>query len=346
MDCNKIEEQYLIAYLFEEATEEERRTVEKHLESCPKCRATLSELRGTVTTMHEWKDEDIPHRVVLMRESSAPGRRRFVSPLWLRGLGWAAAAAVLVLVVSQGSVRYGDGNLTVSFGREESQLARVEEEPGVAPEGERGRIAPAGDEGSTAPREQAPGTTPGGEKGRTAPGGFARPTSPGDDEGYAAARGEEPQLTQRLEGGPSTTSPTENMLPTSDSGSSTPQGTGPASPTQAEMRYASMQDLERARAQSFAFFQELMKASEEQRAEQWRQTIDYLLSAVNDQRQHDMNEIMMRIDAMGAGTLSELDMTNRRLDNLTQNVMASGRQPAEQTGRTPEQARQDSEDEE
>jgi len=345
MDCNKIEEQYLIAYLFDEATEEERRTVETHLESCPKCRATLSGLRATVTTMHEWKDEDIPHRVVLMRESSAPGRKGFVAPLWLKGLGWAAAAAVLALVVSQGSVRYGDGNLTVSFGRGESQLARVGEEPGFGPDVDRDRIAPAGEEGYDSPREQTPGTAPGGEKGRTAPGGFARPTPPGGDEGYAAARGEEQQLAQRLEGGPSTTSPTENMLPTSDSSSSTPQRIGPASPTQAEIRYASMQDLERQRAQSLAFFQELMKASEEQRAEQWRQTIDYLLSAVNDQRQRDMNEIMMRIDAMGAGTLSELDMTNRRLDNLTQNVMASGRQPARQTGRTPEQARQDSEDE-
>ena len=344
MDCNKIEEQYLIAYLFEEATEEERRTVEAHLESCPKCRATLSGLRATVTTMHEWKAEDVPHRVVLMRESSAPGRRRFVAPLWLRGLGWAAAAAVLVLVVSQGNVRYGDGNLTVSFGRGESQLAQVGEEPVMAPGGEKGGIAPAGDQGPTAPREQAPRRTPRGEKGRSAPAGIARPTSPGGDQGYASTRGEEPQLAQRLEEGPSTTSPTESMLPTSDSSSSTPQRIGPASPTQTEIRYASMQDLERERAQSFAFFQELIKASEEQRAEQWRQTIDYVLSAVNDQRQRDMNEMMMRIDAMGAGTLSELDITNRRLDNLTQNVMASGPQPAQQTGRTPEQARQRSED--
>jgi anti-sigma factor RsiW len=115
MDCNKIEEQYLIAYLFDEAGEEERRKVEEHLESCSKCNATLSELRGTVTTMHRWKDEDIPHRVVLMQESSAPGRRRLIAPLWLKGLGWAAAAAVLVLVVSQGSIQYGNGNLTVSF---------------------------------------------------------------------------------------------------------------------------------------------------------------------------------------------------------------------------------------
>jgi hypothetical protein len=105
-----------------------------------------------------------------------------------------------------------------------------------------------------------------------------------------------------------------------------------------------MQDLDRAKAQNFAFIQELIRASEEDRAQQWRQSVEYLLSAVTDQRQRDINELLLRIDAMGAGTLSELDMTNRRLDNLAQNVMATGWQPAQQTGQTPEQARQKLED--
>jgi hypothetical protein len=291
MDCSKIEEQYLIAYLFDEASEEEQRTVEEHLKSCSKCSETLSELRSTVTTMHRWKDEEIPHRVVLMQESSAPARRRLTAPLWLRGLGWAAAAAVLVLVVSQGSIQYGDGNLTVSFGR-----------------GEGPQIAS-----------------------RT--------------EGQVPISGEEPQLVQRLEEGRSTMAPTQSVLPTSDSSSSTPLRTGPASQMQPDIRYASIQDLDKARAQSFAFIQELIRASEEQRAEQWRQSVDYLLSAVNEQRQRDMNELMLRIDTMGAGTLGEIDMTNRRLDQLAQNVMAAGWQPAQQTGQNPGQTRQRLEDE-
>ena len=291
MDCNKIEEQYLIAYLFDEAGEEDRRMVEEHLESCSKCKATLSELRGTVATMHQWKDEDIPHRVVLMQESSASSRRRFVAPLWLRGLGWAAAAAVAVLVISQGSIHYRDGSLTVSFGRiQEPQLAQRSEDQQLAPSGE------------------------------------------------------EPQLAQRLEGGRSTMAPTQSMLPTSDSSSSTPLRTGPLSQTQPEITYASMQDLDRAKAQNFAFVQEVIRASEEQRAEQWRQSVEYLLSAVSDQRRRDMNELMLRIDAMGAGALGEIDMTNRRLDNLAQNVMATGWQPAQQTSQTPEQVRQRPED--
>lgn len=280
MDCNKIEEQYLIAYLFEEADGEERRIVEEHLESCSKCTKTLAELRETVTTMHRWKDEDIPHRVVLMPGSSAPERRRFAVPLWLRGMGWAAAAAILVLVLSQGSVHYGDGALTVSFGRGE---------------------------------DSAP-----------------------------PARG--PEIAERLEGGQSTMAPTQGTLPTSDTSSSTPLRTGPLSPTQPGIAYASMQDLEAARAQNLAYFQEMMKISDEQRAEQWRQTVGYFLGAVEDQRQRDMNELMLRIDAIGAGTLSEIDMTNRRLDQLAQNVMAEGWQPAQQTRQTPGQAGQRLED--
>jgi hypothetical protein len=286
MDCNKIEEKYLIAYLFDEADEEERKIVEAHLETCSKCKATLSELRETVTTMHRLKDEDIPHRVVLLRESTTAGRGRFVAPLWLRGLGWAAAAAVLVLVVSQGSVHYGDGALTVSFGRSaKPQIAQTAKE------------------------------------------------------GQIATSGEEPQFAHRTEGGRSTMAPTETMLPTSDSSSSTPQRTGPASQTQPEVAYASMQDLERANAQNMALIQQLFTASEDQRNEQWKETVAYLIGAITDQRQRDMNELMMRIDAMGAGTLSEIDMTNRRVDELAQNVMGAGTQPTQQSGQTPVPAR-------
>jgi hypothetical protein len=264
MNCNRYEEDLLIAYLFDEATEEEKRTIEEHLGSCEKCTQTLAELRGTVSTLQAWKDEELPRQVVLMPTRKEPARSRFRAPIWLRGLGWAAAAAVVALVITQGSIQYADGSLTLSFGR-----------------------------------------------------------------------GGEPGLMAGMEEGRSTMTPTEVALSTSDSSSSTPRRTDLLPPTQGQMAYASMTDLDRAHDQSMSYVEQLFRASEERRAEEWRQSIEYLLTTVNEQRRRDMNELMMRIDAVGAGALGEIQMTNFRLDELASTVAPAGQQltpPGQESG--------------
>lgn len=266
MDCNRYEEDLLIAYLFDEATEGEKRSIEEHLGSCEKCRQTLAELRGTVSTLQAWKDEELPRQVVMLpgRRESAGGR--FRTPTWLRGLGWAAAAAVAVLAISQGSIHYADGALTVSFGRSG-----------------------------------------------------------------------EPELIAGMEEGRSTKTPTEVALSTSDSSSSTPIRTDLLLPNQSQYAYASLSDLDRAQRQSMSYVEQLVRASEERRAEEWRKSIDYLLTSVNDQRRRDLSELLMRIDAVGSGALGEIQMTNFRLDELANSV---GPQEPRRGQLTPQQVRQ------
>jgi predicted anti-sigma-YlaC factor YlaD len=276
MECTRFEEDLLVAYLFDEATPDERTAIEEHLASCERCASTLAELKGTVSTMQSWKDEELPRSVVLLPSRLEPDRSRFKTPMWLRGLGWAAAAAVLVLALTHGSIRYGDGSLTVSF-----------------------------------------------------------------------VGGESNELTAGLEEGRSTRTPIEGALSTSDSSSSTPKGTGLLPPNQSDVAYASVSDLERAQQASMDYVAELLKASEKRRAEQWRQGIDYLLSTVNEQRRRDLDDLMMRIDAVGAGALGEIQMTNIRLDELASSVAPAGAQGGRPEQLTPEQIKrmQENEDE-
>jgi predicted anti-sigma-YlaC factor YlaD len=276
MECTRFEEDLLVAYLFDEATPDERTAIEDHLASCERCARTLAELKGTVATMQAWEDEELPRSVVLLPPRVEPDRSRFKTPLWLRGLGWAAAAAVLVLALTQGSVRYRAGSLTVSFGGGGSQ-----------------------------------------------------------------------ELTAGLEEGRSTRTPTEVALSTSDSSSSTPKGTGLLPPNQSNAAYASVSDLERAQKENMSYVAELIKASEKRRAEQWRQGIDYLLSTVDEQRRRDLDDLMMRIDAVGAGALGEIQMTNIRLDELASSIGPAGTQDGSRERLTPEQIKriQQSEDE-
>lgn len=253
MECTRFEEELLVAYLFDEASPDEKKAVEEHLASCERCSRTLAELKGTVSTLKAWQDEELPRSVVLLPSRTEPSRGRSKTPLWLRGLGWAAAAAVLVLALTQGSIHYSDASLTVSFG--------------------------------------AKGTS---------------------------------DLTAGLEDGRSTLTPTEVALSTSDSSSSTPNGTGLLLPNQPYAAYASMSDLENAQKQNMAYVEQLIRASERRRAEQWKQGIEYMLTSVDEQRRRDLNELMMRIDAVGAGAMGEIQMTNFRLDELASSVGPAG----------------------
>ncbi len=276
MDCNRFQEDLLVVYLFDEATDEERRTVEEHLASCEACAGAFKELGGTVSTMQAWKDEELPRKVVLLPGRKEPAGGRFRAPFWLKGLGWAAAAAIAVLVLSQGSVQYSAGSLTVSFGRDEVR-----------------------------------------------------------------------ELTAGLEEGRSPKSPTKVTLSTSDSSSSTPQRTDPLLQEPPVAAYASLSDLERAQRQNMAHLEQLIRASDQRRSEQWRQGIEYLLTVVNDQRQRDLNEIMGRIEAVGAGAMGGLQMTNIRLDELASTVTPVGYQGRRAPSQlTPEQIRRMQQNEE
>ncbi len=274
MSCNRFQEELLVAYLFGEATEEEKAEVEEHLDSCEGCAAALAELRGTVSTMKAWKDEELPRKVVLLPGRKEAARPGFSAPVWLKGLGWAAAAALVALVITQGSIQYGKGSLMVSFGRD-------------------GR----------------------------------------------------PEIASSTEEGRSTQTPTEVALSTSDSSSSTPRRTAlPPARSGVEhaagIRYASMEDLERAQRQNLAIVNQLLRASEKRRAEQWTQGMEYLLTTVNNQRRRDLSEIMMRIDAIGTGAMDGIQMTNFRLDELANTVGTSGAQGQGRPVRlTPEQIR-------
>jgi hypothetical protein len=89
-----------------------------------------------------------------------------------------------------------------------------------------------------------------------------------------------------------------------------------------------------------AYFQQLIRASDQRRSRQWLEGMEYLLTIVNDQRQRDLGEIMARIDAVGAGARDGLQMTNFRLEELAGTVAPVGYQGQGRNGQmTPEQMR-------
>lgn len=112
-DCGAVRED-LPAWLYDELQGEARIRIERHLDSCPECRADADALRRTMHTLDAWEFD-------VSAADSAVSRRRSLK--WAQRLrplltGAAAAAVVFALLGMFGaSVRMGDGRLTLSFGR-------------------------------------------------------------------------------------------------------------------------------------------------------------------------------------------------------------------------------------
>lgn len=110
MDTNKSTDcgmhEVLMAYLYDEATAEETRVVERHLAGCALCKQELSAFEQVRSTLQQWQVDDLPVVRVLAR-SEQPRRSALellrelfgIAPLWAKGIAGAAAALLLFAVL-------------------------------------------------------------------------------------------------------------------------------------------------------------------------------------------------------------------------------------------------------
>jgi anti-sigma factor RsiW len=116
-ECNMHEA--LVSYLYNEATADERVSVEGHLTRCAACKEELNSFERVRGMLQQWQLDDLPVvRVVAERASidrsllTVLKELLSVTPIWAKALG-AVAMSVLVLAVLGTDVRVGkDG---VSF---------------------------------------------------------------------------------------------------------------------------------------------------------------------------------------------------------------------------------------
>ena len=109
------ERESLVAYLYDECDEFERRRVERHLEACAVCAAELSGLQRVRGGLASWMPPDVDLGFRITSESDAHSWWQWRPPVWAQ-----AIAAVLVLAVAAGianlDVRYDNDGLSVRTG--------------------------------------------------------------------------------------------------------------------------------------------------------------------------------------------------------------------------------------
>jgi hypothetical protein len=95
----------LIAFLYNEADERERRDFQLHLNECVTCREEVASLGAVRESIVAWRDEAlagfVSQPVATTRKSALAALRQFfdLSPLWLKGATAFAMLAFCVLVV-------------------------------------------------------------------------------------------------------------------------------------------------------------------------------------------------------------------------------------------------------
>ena len=114
-ECNMHEA--LVAYLYDEATAEERALVSAHLTECATCGQELQAFERVRGMLQQWQIDDLPVvRVVADRSTersvlSMLKELFWVTPIWAKALG-AVAMAMLVLAVLGTDVRVGSGGVS------------------------------------------------------------------------------------------------------------------------------------------------------------------------------------------------------------------------------------------
>ncbi len=119
----------LVAYLYGECDEAERRLVEQHLAGCASCADEMEQLRGVRIALREWAppEQALGFRIVREGEPAGVGRatkwgRPGGTSRWLPTVpAWAQlAAAVLVLAIGAAianlDVRIGNGGVSIRTG--------------------------------------------------------------------------------------------------------------------------------------------------------------------------------------------------------------------------------------
>jgi len=104
-DCERTSD--LIAFLYNEADERERRDFQLHLNECSTCREEVASFGVVRESITEWRDEALagfvsqPVATKAPRKSALAALRQFfdLSPLWLKGATAFAVVAFCVLAV-------------------------------------------------------------------------------------------------------------------------------------------------------------------------------------------------------------------------------------------------------
>jgi len=108
----------LLEFLMEEISPDDRRKVERHLESCHACAQELAELKQTMSLVARAENsEEIPRRIRIMAEPPLDWMALWRNPARLAfGSAGLLCVAIALFSLSHTTISYRSGNFQIAFG--------------------------------------------------------------------------------------------------------------------------------------------------------------------------------------------------------------------------------------
>ena len=117
MNCEQVKPA-LTEYLLEESSAEERKEMDRHLQSCDSCSQEMAELKQTMALLVRGEvSEEIPRRIRLAAEPTGRwgGFWRYPARIAFAGAGF-LCLAVALLSLFRTTISYQSGNFQIAFG--------------------------------------------------------------------------------------------------------------------------------------------------------------------------------------------------------------------------------------
>ncbi|NOZ61077.1 MAG: hypothetical protein GXO74_05305 [Calditrichaeota bacterium] len=136
MKCEEVRP-LLIDLLYDEISDENKRRVRSHLETCQECREEFASLKSTSNILQKWEDVDPEFKLVLVNESVTwiERAKQFFGKILpgpaiaARRFGYGLAAAFLLLAIANTEISYQQGNfhmrLSLFSGTKQSEPAAL-----------------------------------------------------------------------------------------------------------------------------------------------------------------------------------------------------------------------------
>jgi len=132
MKCDDIRP-FILDFLYEEISEEDRKKVEAHLSHCDVCRGELDRLRSTSHILQKWEDIEPDFNITLNPQKSTwfENFRKVWTSFWpspkklAYGFAFGFAAVFLLMAIANTTISYKAGEFSVSM----SLFSQPEQQP-------------------------------------------------------------------------------------------------------------------------------------------------------------------------------------------------------------------------
>ena len=122
MTCKEAK-QFIMGYLYQEISTEQRKIIDAHLASCDSCRNEFAALKNTSTILQSWEEVEPKLNLVFMKETDSVWQQLALKlrsyfgsgEHWGRRVAYGLAIVLIILSIANLEISFADGNFRLKM---------------------------------------------------------------------------------------------------------------------------------------------------------------------------------------------------------------------------------------